>query len=195
MKRIILASTSKYRASLLRRLGLDFDQVAPQVNERQVEAQLLATGITPLALCEELARQKCRSVAQFHPDAWVIGSDQLLEIDGQVLGKPGTDENARAQLGRLSGRTHRLITAMCLRLGSSERIGVVTAHLQMRHLSPSDIAAYVALDQPVDCAGSYKLEKHGIGLMETIACEDWTSIEGLPLLRLRRALAELGALS
>lgn len=188
MPPLILASTSRYRKELLARLGLSFDCEAPGVDEDAVKAD----GLEPRALAETLAEAKARAVAARHPGAVVIGSDQLAHLDGWVLGKPGTAEAAQAQLARLAGRTHELVTAVCIiHPGGVERITDL-AQLGMRPLDALALARYVAADRPLDCAGAYKLECRGIALFSSIVCSDHTAITGLPLIWTAGVLGRLG---
>jgi septum formation protein len=188
MPPLILASTSRYRKELLARLGLDFICEAPGVDEDAFKAR----GLEPRRLAETLAETKARAVAARHPDAVVIGSDQLAHLDGCVLGKPGTAETAQAQLGRLAGRTHELVTAVCIiHPGGVERVTDL-AHLSMRPLAAEALARYVAADRPLDCAGAYKLECRGIALFSSITSADHTAITGLPLIWTAGVLGRLG---
>jgi septum formation protein len=201
---LVLASTSAYRAALLARLGLPFEAVAPDCDEDGVKAQ----GLSAEDLVRELARRKAESVAHRFPDALVIGSDQVAELDGEILGKPGTAERARSQLARLAGREHRLVTGVCLLGGTAEapagggagpndgerhRLEALDIHrLRVRRLSPEQIHRYVAQDVPLDCAGSYKIEGQGIALFESIQGGDYTAIIGLPLTQVVALLASCG---
>lgn len=188
MRRIVLASTSRYRAELLGRLGVPFEAVAPGVDESGLD-------LPPRELAAALAAAKARAVAERDGDAIVIGSDQVASIDGDVLGKPGTVERAQAQLARLSGRTHELITGVCVvdaRTGG--RLDHLDVHtMTLRPLSHAEIADYVGRDRPLDCAGAYKIEGLGIALMAAIEGDDFTAITGLPLIAVTRMLGALGA--
>lgn len=188
MPQLVLASTSRYRRALLERLGLEFEQAPPGVDEDELKAVL---G-DPRALAEQLARAKARAVAERFPDAVVVGSDQVGALGDERLDQPGTPERAAAQLARLSGRTHELITAVCVWRGGQEWCHTDVARLTARPLNAGEIARYVALDDPVDCAGSYKLERAGIALFERVECEDHSAITGLPLIWLVGQLRELG---
>jgi septum formation protein len=195
MPRLILASTSRYRREQLARLGVPFDAIAPTCDEDALKRAFLADGASndrPLALARHLASAKAASVAAAHPDAVVIGGDQLGDLDGEILGKPGSRERAIEQLLRMSGRTHRLVTAICVHHpgGIIERIDLT--RLTMRQLDRPAVERYVDADQPVDCAGSYKLELRGIALFERIDSADFTAITGLPLITLAADLAGLG---
>jgi len=185
---LVLASTSPYRRVLLERLGVPFRRLAPQFDE----AAFPANGLDPLALVESLAAEKARSVEPQAPDAVIVGSDQLVSLDGAIYGKPGTVEKAVEQLVSMSGRSHQLFTALVVRhLGRTIRHVDVTI-LRMRPLDPEAVRRYVERDKPHDCAGSYKLEAGGIALFERIETEDHTAITGLPLIALTSILRELG---
>ncbi|WP_254507394.1 Maf family protein [Anatilimnocola floriformis] len=187
---LILASTSKYRRQLLERLRVPFECVAPNVDERALQAKL--PSAEPEQIARELARAKAEEVAARYPSAAVIGSDQVCTCDGQILGKPGTAELAIEQLQFLAGKTHRLITAVCVISGNEiEQLRDVT-ELKMRPLTQGEIERYVAADQPLDCAGSYKLECLGISLFESITSADHTAITGLPLALVAKVLRDLG---
>lgn len=191
MPSLVLASTSKYRRELVSRLGagVPCTCVAPSCDEEALKDASLA----PAALAAFLAREKARSVAAQWPEAHVLGSDQLAEIDGEILGKPGSADRAVAQLAKLSGRAHRLITAyalVCPGGASIEHLDVHTLH--MRALSRAELERYVSADQPLDCAGSYKIEAAGIALFERIEGADFTAIMGLPLIALTTDLRSQG---
>jgi septum formation protein len=187
---LVLASTSPYRHALLERLGLPFRCVAPRVDEEALKAE--RAGEAPEALAGRLALAKAASVADAFPDATVIGSDQLVALDGEVLGKPGTADRAVAQLLRLAGRPHRLITAVAVldRGRVVSHMDVTTLH--MRSLTAAELARVVAADSPLDCAGGYKLEARGITLFEWIDSADHTAIVGLPLIALTTILRDIG---
>ncbi len=187
---LILASTSPYRRSLLGRLGLPFRCVAPLVEEEAIKPTL--GSINPRELAEHLALAKAESVARLESEATVIGGDQLVAIDGMVLGKPGSIAAAVEQLRRLSGRTHELITALVV-----IQHGKVYAHtdvtsLTLRPLSLEQTRRYVEADQPLNCSGSYKLESRGITLFERIDSADHSAITGIPLIALTTILGTIG---
>lgn len=188
MSAIVLASTSRYRAALLDRLGLDYRQVAPDCDEEALKEQ----SLPPQELAERLAAAKAASVAATWRDAIVIGSDQVADHAGETLGKPGSSERACAQLGAMSGESHRLITAVCVRQRDRVLTHTDRTLLHMRRLDDAAIARYVAADEPLDCAGAYKLEGRGIALFERIESDDHSAITGLPLIALCRMLRELG---
>lgn len=185
---LILASTSVYRRELLARLGLEFTVAAPGVDEDQAKA----TTADPAELAALLALAKAQAVAQLHPDAVVIGSDQVGILDGRRLDKPGSATRAVEMLMELQGRSHVLVSAVAVvHAGRAWRHADRTT-LTMRALTRERAEAYVATDQPLDCAGAYKLERRGIALMSGIASEDHSAITGLPLIALGTHLAGLG---
>jgi MAF protein len=193
---LILASTSTTRRELLRRLALPFECIAPEVDE---SAQ---AGETPSQLAYRLAEQKAAAVAQQHPDAWVIGSDQVAsqfdlvtgQAFGALLGKPLTDARAIAQLQQFSGQTLRFYTGVSLQCAAIAYIdtAVVEFSVTFRALTLAEIQRYVALEQPLYCAGSFKCEGLGITLFEQMQGEDLTALMGLPLLRLCQMLRQVG---
>jgi septum formation protein len=185
---LVLASTSPYRRVLLERLGLPFRVASPDLDEEAFPR----AGLSPRELAEALARGKAEAVAAREPTAVVIGSDQLVALDGRILGKPGDPARAADQLEAMAGRTHELITAMVVLAPGRRFEHTDVAHLTMRPLDRATIERYVARDLPVDCAGSYKLEQGGIALFQRIESDDQTAITGLPLLALAGILADLG---
>ena len=189
-RQLVLASTSPYRAELLTRLGLPFTAAPPHVDEDAAKAR----GLSAHDLVERLSIDKAAALASAHPDALIIGSDQCAELNGKILGKPGTHERAVAQLVSMAGRTHDLWTGVAvLDARTGEHRGEVDRHrLTMRSLTREQLDGYVGFDQPLDCAGSYKIESRGVALFERIEGEDATAIVGLPLLRLTRMLAGFG---
>lgn len=185
MPPLILASTSRYRQELLTRLRLPFEAVAPEVDESALP------GEVPAALAERLALAKARAVAARHPGAVVIGSDQVADLDGEAIGKPGTHERAVEQLRRMSGQQVVFQTAVAVvapGLAATERAEV---RVRFRVLGDAAIEAYLRADQPYDCAGSAKVESLGVALLEAVDSDDPTALIGLPLIRtcalLRRA--------
>lgn len=185
---LLLASTSRYRREQLERLGLAFRAAAPVLDEGAEQARLVR--LEPVELARRLARAKARSLLA--PGLAVIGADQLATIDGEVLGKPGRADRAEDQLARLSGRTHVLVTALCVAHDGGLEEHVDRTRLSMRALDRAAIARYVAADAPLDCAGAYKLEARGIALFERIESEDHSAITGLPLIALTTILRRLG---
>jgi septum formation protein len=176
---LILASTSRYRQELLARLHLPFTVEAPGVDEAAQAGEL------PSALAQRLALDKARTVAERHPEALVIGSDQVAELDGRAIGKPGTHERAVAQLRSMSGRSVSFHTAVAvLRLATGYVAqALVPVTVRVRALSDAEIEHYLRTEQPYDCAGSAKAETLGIALLEAIESDDPTALVGLPLIR------------
>ncbi len=187
---VVLASTSPYRRELVARLGLTFEAVAPDCDEDRLKGR----GLPVEELVTRLAREKAESLAALYGDAVIIGSDQAAELDGEILGKPGTPQGARKQLRLLAGREHRLLTALCvLDARTAQRAEDLDIHrLRVRSLTDDQIARYVAADNPVDCAGSYKIEGLGISLFESVEGTDFTAVIGLPLTRVVALLSRLG---
>ncbi|APO96780.1 Maf family protein [Xanthomonas vesicatoria] len=186
MPRLILASTSLYRRDLLGRLRLDFTTVRPEVDEQALP------GEAPSALASRLAAEKAAAVAAQAPEAWVIGSDQVADLDGQALGKPGTLEQARAQLSAMSGRVVRFHTAVSL-IGPEQRLHACdVTEVQLRPLTPVEIERYLVAEPALDCAGSFKCEGLGISLFDAIRSQDPTALVGLPLIALARLLRQAG---
>lgn len=184
--RLLLASTSPYRRDLLQRLRLPFECLSPGVEETP------RSGESPAALALRLAMAKAGAVHALHPDAWVIGSDQVADLDGRVLGKPGTADGARAQLRAMSGREVVFHTALCLLgPGFRESAGDAT-RVRLRVFAGDEIARYVEAEPAFDCAGSFKAEGLGIGLFEAIDSRDPTSLVGLPLIATARLLRQAG---
>lgn len=182
MKTLILASTSPYRAALLKRLGLSFTQQKPDLDEEAEKDP----SLSPRDLAIKLAYLKAKSLAG--PQKIVIGGDQLVSFQGQILGKPHTRERAIEQLLSMQGHSHDLITAVTVMDGMHEHSFLNVTTLTLRKLSRERITHYVDLDLPLDCAGAYKIEKHGMSLMEKIEGDDWSAIEGLPLIALSKTL-------
>lgn len=185
---IILASTSPYRRALLARLQLQFRCVAPEVDESA------HAGEAPEALALRLSRAKAEAVARRFPQALVIGSDQVASLDSALLGKPGTTANARAQLARCAGRQVSFHTGVALAGPTQDQNWdhVEEFAVQFRTLSTAEIERYVSVEQPLDCAGSFKVEGLGIALFERLLGRDPSSLEGLPLIALSGALRGLG---
>ena len=191
MKQVILASTSKYRKELLLRLGLEFECMPPNVDEDKYKS----LEYSPIELANKLAFEKAKAIHENNPEAIVIGSDQLAECDGTILNKPGNRSNAIEQISFLQGREHRLITSFTVFNGLQHQTKTNITILKMRNLSKPQIETYIDTDTPFDCAGSYKLEKHGISLFEKIQTDDHSSIIGLPLIELTNLLNEMGVIT
>lgn len=183
---LILGSTSRYRRELLERLRLPFTVVAPLVDETPRPSE------TPPALAERLALAKAHAVATSNPSAWVIGSDQVADLDGAPIGKPGGHEAAVAQLRAMRGRTVVFHTALALVAPAYERVIRKAVSVRLRQFTDSEIDAYLRLEQPYDCAGSAKSEGLGIALLDAIESDDPTALVGLPLIALTQLLAESG---
>ncbi|MCZ2134794.1 MAG: Maf family nucleotide pyrophosphatase [Burkholderiales bacterium] len=184
---LILASTSRYRRELMQRLGLAFSVERPEVEEQQ------HAGESPRANCRRLALEKARDVAHRHQGAIVIGSDQVLDLDGVALSKPGDFATALDQLQRCQGRTLHCHTALAvLAAGEPERVDVVDTEIVYRDLSVAELTAYLEREQPFDAAGAVKVETAGITLLHAVRSDDPTAIIGLPLIRLTDFLRELG---
>ena len=185
---LILASTSRYRRELLLRLGLPFQTARPDVDETPFPNE------SPLFLAQRLAEAKARSVAKSFPHDWVIGSDQVAELDGQAIGKPENFERAADQLSAASGKTMRFFSAFCVLRAEPNRIiantDITTVHF--RQLNAAEIERYLHKEQPYDCAGSFKAEGLGIGLFEAIDSRDPTALVGLPLIATARLLRQAG---
>ena len=186
--RLVLASTSRYRKELLGRLRLPFDMASPDVDETPLP------GETPLALANRLAVAKAHDVASRQTgDVWVLGSDQVADLDGVPIGKPGGRDAAIAQLRAMSGHVVRFHTAICL--AHADRRAFADCDLtevHVRALDDGEIERYVDAEQPYDCAGSFKSEGFGITLFDAIANRDPSALVGLPLIATCRLLREAG---
>ena len=185
---LILASSSAYRRALLARLGLPFDCVTPDCNETPLENE------SAPALAARLALLKAKTVAKTHPEALIIGSDQVAAFNNSVLGKPGDHPNAVAQLSKLAGKTVYFYTALAL-LNAKTGVfhqTVETVEVKFKPLSPATIDAYLHAEKPYDCAGAFKSEGLGIILFEHIRSDDPTALIGLPLIKLCQFLEKEG---
>lgn len=192
---LILASTSPYRRELLSRLGVDFAVARPETDETPRPDE------PPEALAVRLAAAKAEAVLgraalgrEGAPaNVWAIGSDQVAELDGRPLGKPGSVENAVAQLTAMSGRTVRFLTALCVAGADGRRFEALDVTVvRFRSLNAGEIARYVERERPLDCAGSFKSEGLGIALFDAIDTQDPTALIGLPLIATARLLREAG---
>lgn len=177
--KLILGSTSRYRRELLERLRLPFEVHAPEVDETPLP------GEAPAALAQRLALAKAHAVSAAHPDAVVIGSDQVADLAGTPVGKPGTHERAVEQLRSMRGRSVVFQTAVAVVRGSTSYVGTALAPVtvRFRELSDAEIEHYLRAEQPYDCAGSAKCETLGIALLESISSDDPTALVGLPLIQ------------
>ena len=185
---LVLGSTSRYRRELLQRLNLTFDVAAPDVDETP------EPGETPRTLALRLALAKAQAVAQQHPSAIVIGSDQVADLAGEPLGKPGNHERAVQQLRRMRGHTvvfQTAVAVVCLATGF-EQVDLAPVEAKFRDLSDAEIERYLRAERPYDCAGSAKSEGLGIALLDAIHSDDPTALVGLPLIRTCRMLRAAG---
>ena len=193
MKKLILASQSPYRRSLLSRLfcgcSLPFEAQSPDIDEDKVKTN---ENFSCQDVAEELSFQKAQKIFETNSDAVVIGSDQVLEFEGQAFGKPHTVENAVAQISSMRNKWHKLITSVTVLSDGYRKTFSVVTKLKIRNLTDDEVKEYVVKDKPLDCAGSYKIESLGITLFDEIKCADFTAIEGLPLMELAKCLRELG---
>ncbi len=187
-RRLVLGSTSRYRRELLERLNVPFDVAAPEVDETP------RPGETPALLAQRLALAKAHAVAAKFPQAAVIGSDQVADLHGQPLGKPGSHERATEQLRMMRGQTVIFQTALavvCLETGFVQQ-DIAAVRVVFRDLSDAEIENYLRIEQPYDCAGSAKSEGLGIALLERIDNDDPTALIGLPLIRTARMIRAAG---
>ncbi|MDH4378063.1 MAG: Maf family nucleotide pyrophosphatase [Ramlibacter sp.] len=185
---VVLGSTSRYRRELMNRLRLPFEVDAPEVDETPLD------GESPEALARRLALAKAHAVALRHPEALVIGSDQVADLDGLPLGKPGTHERAVQQLRLMRGRTVIFQTAVAVVCHATgfEQLDLAPVRVRFRDLSDAEIETYLREEEPYDCAGSAKSEGLGIALLEAIDNDDPSALVGLPLIRTCRMLREAG---
>jgi septum formation protein len=185
---VVLGSTSRYRRELMERLRIPFSVTAPDVDETP------QTGETPRQLALRLALAKAQAVAALHPQAVVIGSDQVADLAGQPLGKPGEHTRAVQQLRQMRGQTVIFQTALAVvcRATGFEAVDLAEVRVVFRDLSDDEIEAYLQAEKPYDCAGSAKSEGLGIALLESIDNDDPTALIGLPLIRTARLLRQAG---
>lgn len=190
MNDLVLASTSAYRFDLLKKLGIKFRAEKPKFDEETQKLILLQQKASPLQIAETLSKGKASSLKYLN--ATVIGGDQLVHTDGKILGKSGQFKKAFEQLQCLRGKTHELITAVTIQANNQQwHLNHITS-LKMKNLSDSEIENYLKKDQPYDCAGSYKIESCGLILFDRIKTDDFSAIQGLPLLWISNRLKELG---
>jgi septum formation protein len=185
---LILGSTSRYRRELLQRLRVPFEVVSPDMDETPLANE------APQALATRLALAKAKAVAANHPNAVVIGSDQVADLNGEPLGKPGTHERAVLQLQRMRGQTVVFQTAVSVVCQASgfEQTELAQIKVRFRDLSDAEIEAYLRAEEPYDCAGSAKSEGLGIALLDAIDNDDPTALIGLPMIRTARLLRAAG---
>lgn len=187
-RQLILGSTSRYRRELLGRLGIPFQVAAPDVDETPLPQE------APRVLAERLALAKAKAVAAQFPQAVVIGSDQVADLNGQSLGKPGTHDKAVAQLRLMRGQTvvfQTAVTVVCLENGFEQR-SLAAVRVKFRDLKDDEIENYLQREKPYDCAGSAKSEGLGIALLASIDSDDPTALIGLPLIRTCQMLRAAG---
>jgi len=183
---LILASGSPYRAQMLDRLGLPFSTATSGIDETPEPDE------TPEALVRRLALGKAQHVAPGHPDALIIGADQVSVLDDDILGKPGSRERAIAQIQRMSGKRVDYLSGIALLGPGIERVDIVPTRLTYRTLAQAEIERYVDRDQPFDCAGAMRSESLGIALLESLASDDPTALIGMPLIRIAQWLRAAG---
>lgn len=203
--KLVLASTSVYRQALLKKIGINFECLAPQVDEERITSDLLAFHKRPSEIAAALAYEKAIDVSRRLQNSnaadkasgressgyLVIGGDQLVSFKGNILGKPGSFEKAFKQLKLMQNNDHKLVTCVCLVLPNEVVIPYKhTTRLYMRALNDNEIANYLQADKPYDCAGSYKIEEKGISLFNKIEGDDYTAIQGLPMIWLCNQLKE-----
>lgn len=185
---LILASSSPYRRALLDRLQLSYQACSPEIDESRLEHE------TPEAYVRRLSREKAEAITARFPQALIIGSDQAAVLNGEILGKPGTHERAFQQLQRAAGHHVDFLTGLCLldSANGDAQTEVVTTRVHFRPLDDATIERYLQLEQPYDCAGSFRSEALGISLFERIEGEDPTALVGLPLISLISMLHQAG---
>jgi len=183
---LLLASTSRYRRELLARLGVPFEALAPGTDETP------RAGEAPAALARRLASAKAQDVAARHPDRWVLGSDQVPAFDGRVLGKPGGRGEGLAQLLACSGKAVVFYTAAALVADGKLYEHLDTTTVRFRPLTADEAGRYLDAEPAYDCAGTFKVEGLGISLFEAVESTDPTALIGLPLIGVRRLLAQAG---
>ncbi|MCF6324531.1 MAG: Maf family nucleotide pyrophosphatase [Gammaproteobacteria bacterium] len=186
--KIILASSSPFRKALLQRLQLDFDTISPNIDE------IAQNGELPEKLVARLSLMKAREVAKSHPDALIIGSDQVALLDGKIVGKPGNHRRATAQLFAASGKKVTFLTGLSLlnSQNAAHETVVVPFDVEFRQLNAVMIEAYLQHEQPYQCAGSFKSEGLGIALFKRLNGDDPSALIGLPLIQLTRMLEKAG---
>jgi len=180
--KIILASSSPYRQTILKKLQIPFTCVAPNINESAVSGESISAQVERLAKIKALAIAKTKT----NVDSYVIGSDQLASFNGQVLGKPGDFDTAKQQLTRFSGQTVKFYTGLCLVHSAKNQLAqiVETFDVTFKTLTEDQISTYLRIEQPYDCAGSFKCEGLGIALFESLKGRDPNTLIGLPLIAL-----------
>lgn len=187
-KSLILSSTSPYRRNLLDQRGISYQAIAPLCDEEQLKDPSLSAQ----ELTIKLAKAKAESLISLYPQNYIIGADQVLSFKNKIFGKPKTKEKALEQLKLLQGETHQLVTSLFLYAPHKTWTHTEIVQLTMHPWSTEELKSYIELDLPLDCAGSYKLEKKGLILFSEIIAQDYESIIGLPLLNLLKILKEDG---
>ena len=186
-RELILASESRYKKKILDRLRIAFSTTAPTIDETP------RSGESARDLSRRLAQQKAETIANHHPNAAVIGTDQAAEVDGIILGKPGTNQNTCDMLQKLSGKTVSFFTSVgMIQPSASCLIHTEEVIVTLRQLEDQEITRYVNADMPLDCAGSFKVESLGISLFTSVKSKDPTALEGLPLIQLCQWLRDQG---
>jgi len=185
---LVLGSSSKFRKAQLEQLNIPFECYSPDIDEDSIKN----SSMTPLEISRELSLQKAKAVLEKYSDSVIIGADQVLNFNGEIFSKPGTEEKAVEQLLKLNNSTHELITSYALITKEKSVVESVVSKMTLRNLTKDQIEKYVSLDQPLYSCGSYKLETLGIALFETIECPDHSAIIGLPLMSLTTKLKEFG---
>ena len=187
LPKLVLGSSSPYRKELLERLHQPFLTDSPEVDET------VLPGETPENLTIRLAKAKAMAVHAKHPDAFVIGSDQVADLNGTILGKPHTKERAFEQLMSMQGQTARFLTALCIVNPEGKTFeAMVPTTVIMKTLKPETVRAYIDIEEPLNCAGAAKIEKLGVALMKSVTSEDPTALIGLPLIKTISLLAQAG---
>ncbi|WP_430460110.1 Maf family protein [Thalassolituus sp. LLYu03] len=185
--KLLLASSSRYRRELLNRLRIPFEHASPDIDETPL------SGESADAYVVRLAKEKAAALSADWPDYWIIGSDQTCVLDGDICGKPETVERACAQLEKASSNAVTFLTGLCLRAPDGREYSLCEPfHVHFRALSRADIERYIALEQPLDCAGSFKVEGLGITLFERLEGRDVNSLVGLPLIGLTDLMQQAG---
>ena len=187
-RQLVLGSSSKYRRELLSRLKVPFEVAVPDLDETA------RSGESPRGLALRLALAKANAVAVRFPEAVVIGSDQVADLDGEPIGKPGDHARATAQLQRMRGRTVVFQTAVAVVCHATgfEQVDLAPVKVTFRDLDDAEIEAYLRSEEPYDCAGSARSEGLGIVILEAIESDDPTALIGLPLIRTSRMIRAAG---
>ncbi|MEM7292102.1 MAG: Maf family protein [Pseudomonadota bacterium] len=188
MQPLVLASTSPYRAELLQRLGIEFTVFSPQCDETPGNRESAHN------LVRRLAQSKAQSGVNEHPEALIVGSDQVAEHDGKIIGKPQGVEQACSQLRQVSGRSVMFYTGVCVLNAKTglHTVGSSTTLVRFRHLDDGEIHRYIERENPLDCAGSFKSEGLGVSLFRNVRSDDPTALVGLPLIQLSEMLRKEG---